>query len=144
MPQPSTTLNGSDRSLAGRFRTARAEIEEQVVDYQAQLDELAASQLTAAAHVRADMERDAADDRRRFFKYQAVEKALVAGDVTVARAAFHSLVIHVERDELLEDERRVGTEASIRLFAGKTAALRTIFHRDFVGLILDALAGGRS
>lgn len=128
----------------GRPQTAHGALEDQVVDYQAELDELAAKQATHAADLRADIERDAADDRRRFLKYRAVEFAIRHGSKSDQLAAFHSLVAHVEADELIEDERRVGHEAALRLLAMKTVALRRIFRTDFVPHILASVRGGRA
>lgn len=137
-PTPTTA------TIRGRPQTQRGILEDQVVDYQAELDELAAKQASHAADLRADIERDAADDRRRFWKYSAVEKAIRHGSKNDQLAAFHSLVAHVEGDELIEDERRVGHEAALRLLALKTALLRRIFRTDFVPRILASIKDGRS
>lgn len=142
MTHATPTTNGRS---SGQFTSPRADLEEEVVDYQAELDELIAKQSRLARQETDAIALDAADDRRRFFKYRAVEWAIRHGDRAAQLAAFHSLVTHVEADELREDERRVGRESALQLLAIKTTELRSIFRSDFVPRILAAFVGtGRS
>ena len=125
-----------------RASRSRAGVEEQVVDYQAELDELASAHNPRVDVVISEIAIDAADDRRRFVKYRAVEHAIRQGDMKVQLATFHSLVAHIEADELREDESRVGHIAALRLLAAKVVALRGLFRDDFVPRILAAYAKG--
>lgn len=143
MTQTARPLNGSERSHRGRFTSPQAELEESVVDYQVDLEELAKKHTSLADEQRAEIARDEADDRRRFLKYRAVEHAIRRGDQSVALEAFHQLVAHVEADEMREDEVRLGTEGALRLLAAKSILLRTIFREDFVPRIIGAFVAGR-
>ena len=108
---------------------------EQGVDFQVELDDLASDNRREAEALRREIAEDAADDRRRFLKYQAVEHAIRHGDKTLQLAAFHSLVAHIENDELREDERRLGKRQARVLHAARLASLRGIFRDEIMPLL---------
>ena len=141
MATPAATLR--DRiARSYRFASLGLRRSETAVDIQASMDELVEQNLDEAAVISQDIALDAMDDRRRFFKYTAVEHAIRSGDRTVTLAAFHSLVKHVEADEMREDARRLGSKAARELHAVRIRELRRIFHDDvvpaFVGEVAEA------
>lgn len=127
---------------SSRFASIGLRRSETVVDIQASMDELVSQNLDEAETIGRDIALDALDDRRRFFKYSAVEHAIRSGDRAVTLKAFHSLVSHVEADEMREDARRVGSKAARELHAVRIRELRRIFHDDvvpaFVGEVGEA------
>lgn len=127
------------RSAQGRFASPVQELAEEVVDFQVALEDIAHEQEAAAAAVTREVREDEADDRRRFVKYQAVEHAIRRGDMATQLVTFHTLVAHVEADELREDARRRGRIPALQALAVRLISLRRIFHADFAPLIMREL-----
>jgi hypothetical protein len=144
MSQPATAAPGRPRNK-GRFTSPFADLENDVVEFQSELDLITQRQLAEAVKVDREIAADAADDAARFAHYQRLERAIRGGaDTDRLLTLFHALATHVEADELREDQRRLGRPAALRLLALKVRELRRIFHADFVPLILQAYAkGGR-
>lgn len=140
-PLPPPTRRRSSR----REALARATAEDRVVDYQAQMDELASANVKAARGALAEIQEDEADDNRRLSKYRAVEHAIRTKTTEIQLVTFHELVAHIEADEFREDKRRRGRVGAERLLALKALQLRRIFRDDFVPLIRAAyVKGGRA
>lgn len=130
--------NGS-RAGNGRFASPAQDRAEQVIDFQVALEDIEREHEAEAAATAREIAEDGVDDRRRFLKYRAVEHAIRHGDRELQLAAFHSLVAHIEADELREDARRVGRKAALERLQGRLVELRKIFRADFVPLILQEL-----
>lgn len=138
--------NGSSRSSAtGRFASEQAEVEEQVVDYQAQLDEMGIDAGRMVNSVESALRDDERDDRRRDVLYERLRAAIVTGAPAGRQLEILELLVaHVEADELREDQERIGLIPALHRLAARAGALRRIFHRDFVPRILATLVAGRS
>lgn len=130
---PRRSLNRSGRLASIGLRRS-----EQGMDVQVELEDLARANALEAARVGRDIALDAADDRRRFVKYAAVEHAIRHGSREQQLLAFHSLVAHVEHDELVEDERRLGAKKARELHAVRLASLRRIFRDEIMPLLVGA------
>lgn len=129
-PEATTLRRTLGRSI--RFASLGLRRAEIAVDLQSSMDELAAQNLDEAEAIAQEIALDALDDRRRFFKYQALEHAMRRGDLVVARQAFYSLVSHIEADEMREDARRLPRKQVRELHAVRIRELRRIFHDDVV------------
>lgn len=139
MTAPTATRIRERIARSDRLSSPLLKRTEKGIDHQVELDDLARQNRDEAAQVDRDIATDAADDRRRFVKYSAIEKALRGGDVPTALAAFHSLVAHVEDDEFHEDARRLGTKRARLIHAERLETLRRIFRDELMPII-----GGRA
>lgn len=136
MQTPAATIRES-LGRSARFSGLKQKRADKVVDFQVDLEDIAKAEEREAAQIANEIAVDAADDRRRFLKYQAVEHAIRHGDRATQLAAFHSLVNHVEADEMREDARRLPRKLARELHAARLRALRAIFRDDFVPPYLE-------
>lgn len=131
MATPAATIRES-LNKTGRFASLGLRRAEEGMDFQVGLESLANDNSREAEELRREIALDAADDRQRFRKYQAVEWAIRHGTKQEQLLAFHSLVGHVEADEMREDERRVGKRKARLLHAVRLNSLRAIFRDDIM------------
>lgn len=134
MPQTATIRESLNKT--GRFASLGLRRSEQGMDIQIELESLANDNTHEAEETRKEITLDAADDRQRFRKYQAVEWAIRHGTKQEQLLTFHSLVAHVEADEMREDERRVGKRKARLLHAVRLTSLRAIFREDIMPLLV--------
>lgn len=106
------------------------------MDHQVNLEELAHLNVEEGQQLLRDVAADAADDRRRFLKYEAVEHQLRHGTQASQLVAFHQLVAHIEADEMREDDRRLGAVGARRLHASRLTSMRRIFRDDIMPLLV--------
>jgi hypothetical protein len=139
---PTTSAKQPTHGARGRFASPAADLEERVVDYQAELDCIAQDRGREIRHLEREIDIDERRDQDRFRHYQFVERAIRRGSMREQLDAFHALVTHVEADELREDECRRGRIPALELLAAKIVELRRIFHDDFAPRILAAYAKG--
>ena len=138
MATPATKLRESlDRSgRLARLSSRGLRRSEQGMDFQVELEDLARDNTREAQQLGQDIAVDAADDRRRFLKYRGVEWAIRHGTKDEQLAAFHSLVGHVEADEMREDEARLGSKKARELHAVRLISLRQIFRADVMPILV--------
>lgn len=138
MATPAATIR---QSLARSGRLARLSSRalrrsEQGMDFQVELEDLEADNRREAVTVQREIDTDAADDRRRFLRYRAVEHAIRHGDRSVQLAAFHSLVAHIEADEMREDAQRLGKKKARELHIMRLRSLRSIFRDEIMPILV--------
>ena len=135
MAIPATSIR-EKLGRSGRLASLGLRRAEQGIDFQVELEDLATGNRNESEKLSREIALDVADDRRRFVKYQAVEMAIRHGDQQTQLAAFHSLVAHVERDEMVEDESRLGSHKSRLLHTARLTSLRAIFRDDIMPLLV--------
>lgn len=138
MATPATTIreklhNGGRLARLSSHKLRRSE---QGIDFQVELEDLERDNHREAQVVAQDIEIDAADDRRRFLKYRATEFAIRHGTREEQLAAFHSLVAHVEADEMREDAIRLGAKKARELHVVRLRSLREIFRDELMPLLV--------
>lgn len=139
MATPATTIRqslGKSGRLA-RLSSRKLARSEQGMDFQVELEDLERQNLSESDAIDSEIAVDLADDRRRFLKYQSVEHAIRHQDTTVQLAAFHSLVAHIEADEMREDTQRLGKRKARQLHAARLRSLRLVFRDE----VMPALVG---
>ena len=139
MATPATRIRES-LGRSGRLASLGLRRSEQGMDFQVELEDLERDNRREADTVVQDIAVDATDDRRRFLKYRAVEYAIRHGSKSDQLASFHSLVAHVEADEMREDEQRLGTRKARELHAMRLRSLRSIFRDEIMPLLVGEAA----
>jgi hypothetical protein len=138
MATPATTIR-EKLGRSGRLASLGLRRSEQGIDFQVELEDLERDNHQEARTLENEIALDAADDRRRFLKYRAVEHALRHGTQNEQLAAFHQLVGHIEHDEMREDATRLGTRKARLLHEARLRGLRAIFRDEIMPILVGSV-----